>query len=388
MTKYRIICRWLCATLAASLCIALARAGEAPPTIETVLARLAALEQKVEKLTDENKQLREQLGYNAKAPAPIVVARPAGKESKLSVGGFFHLHGEAGGMPDTRWAGIHDRFLIRRARLAATGSFAEKFSFKLEGDFGNNSISGRSGYSVQMTDGYVTWAPSEAASVRVGQFKTPFGYEQLMSDTKNPMVERSLPNDRLTMSRQIGAGVFGDVVPKKFSYSVGMFNGNGINNGDNDNDEFLWVGRLNGTLAGSTKLRLEGGINAFTMDSPGATTGRDGYGIDLQLTCGPAMVMGEWLRNDFTTSSGGSYSADGWSLLGVWTVDKNWQLLGRYESYESNTSLPGSSTREWTVGGSYLIKGDDLKLTLNYLRGDIDGTGSDGRILGRLQLVY
>jgi len=65
---------------------------------------------------------------------------------------------------------------------AAPGSsppatFAEDFSFKLESDFGNNSLAAKTGLSGQLTDAYISWTKIPAASLRLGQFKTPFGYE-------------------------------------------------------------------------------------------------------------------------------------------------------------------------------------------------------------------
>ncbi len=74
-----------------------------------------------------------------------------------------------------------------------------------------------------MTDGYITWNRHAEANVRVGQFKTPFGFEQLYSDTRLHTIERSLANDRLTLSRQIGAQVGGDFLEKRLSYARGSF---------------------------------------------------------------------------------------------------------------------------------------------------------------------
>lgn len=389
-------------------------ADDVPTSSTTILERLTALERRFDELAAENRALREQLAAAqaakpvatvAASPAPAPAAEPAkpakpaavyvaaaGKEQKLSLGGFFHLNAESGDAPDARWAGIDDRFFIRRARLNASGSFAEDFSFKIEGDFGNNSIGGRSGYSAQMTDGFVTWTPSPAASVRVGQFKSPFGYEQLMPDTKVPTVERSLPNDRLTISRQIGVGLFGDLVPKRLAYSTGLFNGNGVNNGANDNNDFLYVGRLSGTIlegGGEERpFRLDAGINAFTMETTGATTQRDGLGADLQFTWSRATVAAEWLRNDLTSAAGVDSSADGWALLATWAIDRKWMLMGRLETYDPSSLAANDETDSWTLGGAYLINGDNIKLTLNYMQGTIGPADSNSRVLGRLQIMY
>jgi len=381
-----------------------------PGVPASVLERLAALERKFDELAAENRSLRDQLATaraTTPSPAPVVAtaaepakpAKPAavyaaaaGKEQKLSIGGFFHINAETGDAPDARWAGIDDRFFLRRARLNVAGTFAEDFSFKLEGDFGNNSVGGRTGYSAQMTDGFLTWSRYSAASVRAGQFKSPFGYEQLMSDTKVQTVERSLANDRLTLSRQIGVGLFGDLVPGRLAYSTGVFNGNGVNNGANDNDEFLYVGRVSATILqggdDDGKFQLDGGLNAFTMDTPGTVAQRDGVGADLQFTWGRATLTGEWLRNDFTSSTGVDSSSDGWGLFASWAVNKHWLLMGRLEHFDPSSLAANDETDSWTLGGAYLINGDNLKLTLNYIQGTVGQGDSNGRLLGRFQVMY
>jgi phosphate-selective porin OprO/OprP len=167
--------------------------------------RLKALESVVDTLQQENKDLKSQLGWDGKSP--LVIAKPAGKESKLVLGGYLQAHAEFGSEPDARFAGVEDRFLIRRARVNVSGSFLEKFDFKVEADFGANSVGEKTGYAAQLTDVFVNWNRYSFANIKFGQFKTPFGYEQLLADTRILTVERSLPNDRLTDNRQIGLGI-------------------------------------------------------------------------------------------------------------------------------------------------------------------------------------
>src|SRR5262249_26241580 len=147
---------------------------------------------------------------------------------------------------DGRFTTGNDRFYLRRARLNAVGKFLEEFDFKIEielsGQLGNNpTIS--SNLRAQMTDGYINWNRYVTANIKGGQFKTYYGYEQLVLDQKLYTIERSLVSDRLTLSRQIGATVYGDLFDKHLSYATGIFNGNGLNNSFNDNDAFLVTGR-------------------------------------------------------------------------------------------------------------------------------------------------
>lgn len=386
-----------------TLCVAFAHAQN--PSLEDRLARVEAAIARIEaKLNDtvspdelaptlkEFSDLTRQLGWDGKAPLNVV--KVAGNEQKLTLGGFIHAQFESGGAPDTRYTGINDRFLLRRTRVNLAGAFAENVAFKLEADFGNNSIATKTGISGQLTDAFVNWTPDARASVRVGQFKTPFGFEQLQPDTKTYTIERSLPNDRLTVSRQIGAMLYGDPVPKRLSYSVGAFNGTGVNASSNDNQKFMWVGRLNGVAyegkIGTQKARLAVGGDYFTTNDKGTFTGRrEGYSYDAQLAVGPAELQAEWLRNTQHPTVGSATTAEGWSMLGAYNFAKRWQGVVRYENYDSNTALNATTSKLWTFGLNFLLKGDDLKFSLNYLQGDPAApVPSDHRFLGRIQVVF
>lgn len=375
------------------------------PTVEERLARVEAAIARIESKLNETvsadelaptlkefSDLTRQLGWDGKTPLSVV--KVGGNEQKLTLGGFVHAQFETGGAPDTRYTGINDRFLMRRTRVNLAGSFAENTAFKIEADFGNNSIATKTGISGQLTDAFVNWTPDSRASLRFGQFKTPFGYEQLQADTKTYTIERSLPNDRLTISRQIGAMLYGDAIPKRFSYSLGAFNGTGVNVSSNDNQKFLWVGRVNGIAyegkLGSQKARLSLGGDYFTTKDKGTFIGRrEGYSYDAQFTVGPAELQAEWLRNTQHPTTGANVTADGWSVLGAYTFAKRWQGVVRYENYDSNTATAATTSNLWTFGLNFLLKGDDLKFSLNYLQGDpASPVPSDHRLLGRIQVVF
>jgi phosphate-selective porin OprO/OprP len=173
--------------------------------------------------------------------------KPAGVEPALTFGGLLQVQLEAGDRGDTRWANGNDRFLLRRARLNGTGHFLEDFDFRVELDLAG-TLQNTSGLRAQLTDGYVNWSRYPAANVRAGQFKTPFGFEQLYPDSRLITLERSLVNERLALNRQLGAQVAGDLLDKRLSYAVGEFNGNGVNNNFNDNEKFTLAGRLSAAV--------------------------------------------------------------------------------------------------------------------------------------------
>ena len=355
----------------------------------TVEERLDQLEKKVGTLTQENTALKKQLGYDAKgnAPAATVVQ---GKELKLAFGGFVQTQAEFGDAPDSRFP-TADRFLIRRARIGVKGSFAENFDFVLQSDWGNNSLNSTTGYRAQLTDAFAVWTKYSFANVTVGQFKVPYGYEQLLADTKTLFVERTLPNDQLTLPRQAGMMVAGLFLDKQLGYAAAVTNGNGNNNSFNDNEQFQYVGRIFGTAFNRSGVKVTLGADAFTTYDTGTFTGhRTGRAIDAQVSYAGAEIDAELLRTHFDRDTGVDYDAQGWSLMGSYFIVPNkWQAVLRYESYDPSTLAYADKTTLRTIGVNYLIKGDDIKLMLDYLVGNTPNTPKhQDRLLCRLQIVF
>jgi len=357
----------------------------------------------------------------AQQEAGLIVVKPAGKEPVLTLGGLLQVQADVGDQGDNRFANDNDRFYLRRARFNATGKFLEEFDFRLELDLAG-SLSNTAGLRAQMTDGYITWNRFSAANVRAGQFKTPFGFEQLYGDPRLLTLERTLVNDRLTLSRQLGAQVSGELLEKRVFYAVGAFNGNSVNNNFNDNDKFAWVGRLSGIPwqkgTGDTAMSWAVGCNAyksddtalaqgteFRFDSTPATADRDnlfsgerrGMGLDTQLLIGPFELWAEALRvrwEPLSRRPRATLDNAGWYLQASWyAVPKKLQVVGKYETFDPDRDAGKDDTETATFGVNYYVKGHDLKLMLDYLRTDVFRSTagrpeSDNKVLARLQVIF
>ena len=387
---------------------------------------------------------------------PIYVT-PGGSEIKLTLGGFIQGQVEGGNIDAFQGrftegpTATRDRFRLRRARINLTGDFAENFDFKVEGDFALNdtgltvrdstgrtlaSNTNRLGFDA--TDVFINWHQVPELNVKVGQYKAPLGYEQLTPDTKLLTIERSQPTNALTPDRQVGVMIWGkpftNVLPAEkdlVTYYAGIFNGTGRNISTNDNNEFMYVGRLEvqpykgklfnqdaflkfgvngltsrddaGTVvspAGNLLEAADGQLSAFTLPSAGE---RDAYGVDAALHIGPFDLSGEYLDERFhprtvlnvpPTFSG--FEANGYYVQGgYFIVPKKLQLVGKWESFNPG-QLSSDDINSVTGGVNYYIKGDDIKLMANYIH-----TWSDFRdanpafsksgfdeVLVRLQLVF
>src|SRR5437762_7065227 len=190
---------------------------------------------------------------------PPVYVQQRGPELKLVLGGFIQVNFEDGDVSafEGRFGqtALKDRFRLRRARVNLTGDFAEQFDFKLEGDFENSDGLNASRTAFEATDIFINWHQFPWAQIKAGQWKAPFGLEQTTPDTTLFTIERTLPTGAITPERQIGVQLWGKplaiIGPDQadfLTYYAGIFNGNGRNITNNDNNNFMYVGRLESTL--------------------------------------------------------------------------------------------------------------------------------------------
>ncbi len=372
---------------------------------------------------------------------PVYVV-PGGPEIKLVLGGFIQANFEDGDVSafEGRFGltALKDRFRLRRARINLTGDFAENFDFKIEGDFENSDgiSSGRTAFSA--TDIFVNWHQFPEAQIKVGQWKAPFGLEQITPDTKLFMIERSLPTGALTPERQIGVQIWGkpltNIWPEQkdlLTYYGGIFNGNGRNTTTNDNNNFMYVGRLEllpfeGKIFGQdSSLKLGGDVlnsrddkgtnisqtlnllvNADGSLSPFVLPGADertAWGVDAWLHLGPFDLIGEYLEEyvNGRTVNGvlpgfANFTADGFYVTGgYFLIPKKLQAVVQWQYL--NPGQKGNDGLYSILGGlNYYIHGDDLKLMVNYLHTWSDfrqanpkfGDDQFDQVLGRIQVMF
>src|SRR5881296_3268299 len=284
------------------------------------------------KVTYDGKTYVEKAVVEEKAP---VYVQQRGAELKLVLGGFIQMNFEDGDVSafEGRFGqtALKDRFRLRRARINLTGDFAEQFDFKLEGDFENSDGLNANRTAFEATDIFINWHQFPWAQIKTGQWKAPFGLEQTTPDTTLYTIERTLPTGAITPERQVGIQLWGKpfatIWPGQadlLTYYAGIFNGNGRNITNNDNNNFMYVGRLESTLFKSKiwgqesflklgadvlnsrddkgtnisqslnlQVNPDGSLSPF--DLPGADE-RTAWSVDAWLKMGPFDLIGEFLQ--------------------------------------------------------------------------------------------
>ncbi len=405
--------RWFLVVPVAGLLSAHLPPPAAAQTDSLAAERLDRLERELATLKEEHDRLKKELGVEGQGP-PVVV-KPAGKEPVLKLGGFMQPQVEFGERGDPRFSDDNDRFLLRRARLNVTGKFAEDFAFKVEGDF-SGSLGNASGLRAQLTDGYLDWTRYPEAVLRMGQFKTPFGAEQLTSDTRLLTAERSFASDRLTLGREVGAQFGGELAGNRVGWAAGAFNGTLVNTNFNDNDGFTFAAR--GTVVpwlgerdDAPPSRILLGVNGYHSRDANVAIASDfgveldsvqvnvlrgpraGFGADADFELSPFRFQAEYLRvrlepaNEIPAETITAHG--GMALVGLDLWSPKLQAIARWEAFDPTLGTSDNATTIWTIGANYYIKGHDLKLVGNYLITDREALDEvEGRFLGRVQAVF
>jgi phosphate-selective porin len=368
---------------------------------------------------------------------PVYVV-PGGSEYKLTLGGYIQANFEAGDVSafEGRFGltQLQDRFRLRRARITLSGDFAEQFEFTVQGDFEQSdglAAATRTGFSA--TDIFINWHRIAEANFKVGQWKAPFGLENLTPDPLILTIERSLPTGAIVPERQIGVMLWGkpltNVMPDQkdlVTYYAGVFNGNGRNFNTNDNNEFMYVGRLEllpfkGQIMGqeaslkiagdyffsrdqtgtnispALNLRVgsDGSLSSYTLTSPDE---RHAYSVDAWLKVGPFDLIAEYFNENVrprgTTFT--EFEASGYYVLGgYYLIPKKLQAVVKYESLD-----PGQRANDGihsiTGGLNYYIHGDGIKVMANYVHTWSDfreanprfGTDQFDEVILRLQVMF
>ncbi len=126
----------------------------------------------------------------------------------------------------------NDTFYWKEIGLQASGTIYKDYEYDVFGIFDAESA--------RLNDGYLGWKKYPWLTLRVGQFKPSISEETLRSAPNADFAENS-PMSRLVPSRDLGIQLGGEYWDKRIEYQVGVFNGTGLaNRDDNDSKDVVW----------------------------------------------------------------------------------------------------------------------------------------------------
>ena len=160
-------------------------------------------------------------------------------------------------------------FNIRMGRITLEGRIADDFYWKTQIQFNGNTSN--LGSSPRMVDLFAEWQKYDYFKVKIGQFKNPFTFENPMHPIDQGFMGYSQNVSKLagfsdragehaSNGRDIGLQLQGDFLKNAngrnlLHYQIGVFNGQGINTKDVDNQKNViggvWVMPVSGMRIGA-----------------------------------------------------------------------------------------------------------------------------------------
>jgi phosphate-selective porin OprO/OprP len=266
---------------------------------------------------------------------------------------------------------------------------------------------------------------SDVGALRVGQSKTPVGFEGNTNSNTTTFIELALPSQAVYENRRVGVDWF--VQRPHWLASLGYYGGDlqGDSDGRTVAGRVAWVpldqaGEVLHLGLSASRERPWSSVNGLGVESPpsvrlratpeaGLTTLRlvdtgtlkdvdhiDRGGLEALWIEGPWSLQGEYLqaRTSFETGAH-PYTATGWYAFGSWVLtgesrpyhggnvgnvvpSRPWgavEVALRYSEVDLNGgAVAGGSEHDWTLGANWYI-GQHLRFQANYVRAFSDRRG-------------
>jgi phosphate-selective porin len=306
-------------------------------------------------------------------PGKGLTAASADGKSSLNIGGYAQLIYRFTDF-DARGSDSKSDFDIRRFKLVLKGTLLDpKFGYRFQGDVS-------SGFTTE--DAFINYKFAEPLTVQVGQFKPAQARQELTSAGQQLFPERSLANDTFNLGRDQGIQTAGSFAGKLVDYRLGLFNGNGPNTGNTDDNHML-AGRIDLNPLGAYRMDEAGWPSdkpllniggSFAWEKIEATDVGSGFDRDNDVM-DVALNLDSLTAATFTTANGKDLT---WLL---WTANLNatWMgasFAGEYYSLNADPALGA----EWDADGYYLQAGYQVipqKLELGVRYSAIESTDTN-----------
>lgn len=272
-----------------------------------------------------------------------------------------------------------DTFNLRTLRVGLRGQLTRHFDWEVEREIVEDDDKWQFG---EWKDVYFEWNTFDAASIKGGRFKMPFGLEQNTGVSDLDFAYRALGSTAIAPGRDRGIMVSGEA--GRLGYEAGVFDDDG-DNGESNEPQFVAEGedleavgpsvavRITGDLfralpvpdrlksanfgVAYTNAKVPEGLNSLRGESVWGTTDffervyvkgrRQRIGAQFDWSPGPTSLKAEWLQSREQRLQQSNRNQDLSDFIGTaWYVTGTWFVTG--EDKDSNVNprrpLPGGGT--------------------------------------------
>ena len=309
------------------------------------------------------------------------------KNIKFSGYGMLQYQGE-----DTE--GAHtNTFNLRLARFILDGKIGD---FDWRAQIQGTNATGPGQPTVQLVDLYAEWRKYPEFKIRAGQFKRAFTFENPTHPITQgwysyAMVINNLSGfgdrtgERSSGGRDIGIQASGDLFPnangrRLFHYQIGVYNGEGVNQKDQDNRKDIiggfWVMPIKGVRIGAFGWTGSRGGMYDPITGNTVSVEKNRYAISAEYDKDEYTFRAEYLHSQGWGAAKAAsnvreidYSkgdkADGWYAFGIVPVIKGkLHAKARYQTYRSQKEWATSKSM-YEVGLNYFFT-KNLQINAEY----------------------
>ncbi len=142
-----------------------------------------------------------------------------------------------------------DSFRLRRMKTKFEGwAYDKNLGYEMQVNFADSAN--------VLEDANVNWDftnGKKTVMIKAGQYKVPFGRQELTSSGSQQFVDRSAVSNTFARGRDIGVQLWGTPNGGVWDWRIGVFNGNGRTTSRNDNDDLQLNARLQWAPFGDPK---------------------------------------------------------------------------------------------------------------------------------------
>ncbi len=250
-------------------------------------------------------------------------------------------------------------FELRRVRMKIGGHGYRpwmKYYVEVELQPGRDFDNDSSAAHTRLIDWRITLDKYPWAKLRLGQWKINYNRERVDSSGKQTFVERSIVNRVFTIDRQIGVMAYGRLNPgtlADMNYYAGVFSGGGRGLQKNDDDNMLYMGRLQWNVFGRELKWTQSDTTFHTK--PTASVSIGGYttiGKCTRWSSGGCEELGE--LTDADKASDGRFRVEG---VQTGTAFKYRGFAWQHENHWKQVKDTGNAGQKSNLFGGYFQAG-------------------------------
>lgn len=276
-----------------------------------------------------------------------------------------------------------DSFRIRRMKTKLDGwAYTPDLQYELQLNFADSSnVLEDANVNYDFTGG------RKAVMVKLGQYKVPFGRQELTSSGSQQFVDRSAVSNTFARGRDIGVQLWGTPAGGKLDWRVGVFNGGGRTISRNDNDDLQLNARLQWAPFGDPKysegdfdssdrplFAIAGNLESNTREVAATTStiahqnAQDILGYDVVFKFRGFSLFGEYFdRENDRNEDLSDFDDEGYNVqAGYFVIPKKLEVALRFAEYDPRADRDDDVRSETGAALGYYWNKHNHKLQMDY----------------------